>query len=42
MGRRQIALAVALLSLSSTLCLHLMKKVGEKLEREQKKKEEKQ
>lgn len=42
MARRQIALAVALLSLSSTLCLRLMKKVGEKMEREQKKKEEKQ
>lgn len=41
MVRRQIALAVALLGLSSTLCLRLMKKVGEKMEREQKKKEEK-
>lgn len=36
--RHQIALAVALLGISSMLCLELMKKVGRRLE-EQKKKE---
>lgn len=36
--RHQIALAVALLGISSMLCLELMKKVGRRLE-EQKQKE---
>ena len=37
--RHQIALAVALLGVSSMLCLELMKKVGRRLEELQKKKE---
>ena len=37
--RHQIALAVALLGVSSMLCLELMKKVGRRLEEQQKKKE---
>ena len=37
--RHQIALAVALLGISSMLCLELMKKVGRRLEEQQKKKE---
>lgn len=40
-GRRQIALALALLSLSSTLCLQLMKKAGERLKKEQEKEQKK-
>lgn len=35
--RHQIALAVALLGISSMLCLELMKKVGRRLEEQQKK-----
>ena len=38
--RHQIALAVALLGISSMLCLELMKKVGRRLEEQQKKKNE--
>ena len=38
--RHQIALAVALLGISSMLCLVLMKKVGRRLEEQQKKKNE--
>ena len=37
--RHQIARAVALLGISSRLCLELMKKVGRRLEEQQKKKE---
>ena len=37
--RHQIALAVALLGISSMLCLELMKKVGRRLEEQQKKKD---
>ena len=37
--RHQIALAVALLGISSMLCLELMKKVGRRLEEQQKKEE---
>ena len=35
--RHQIALAVALLGISSMLCLELMKKVGRRLKEQQKK-----
>lgn len=35
--RHQIALAVALLGISSMLCLELMKKVGRRLEQQKKK-----
>ena len=38
--RHQIALAVALLGISSMLCLELMKKVGRLLEEHQMKKNE--
>ena len=38
--RHQIALAVALLGISSMRCLELMKKVGRRLEEQQKKKNE--
>ena len=38
--RPQFALAVALLGISSMLCLELMKKVGRRLEEQQKKKNE--
>lgn len=38
--RHQIALAVALLGISSMLCLELMKKVGRRLEERQKEKNE--
>ena len=38
--RHQIALVVALLGISSMLCLELMKKVGRRLEEQQKKKNE--
>ena len=38
--RHQIALAVDLLGISSMLCLELMKKVGRRLEEQQKKKNE--
>ena len=38
--RHQIALAVALLGICSLLCLELMKKVGRRLEEQQKKKNE--
>lgn len=38
--RHQIALAVALLGISSMLCLELMKKVGRRLEQQQKEKNE--
>ena len=41
MGRRQIALALTLLSLSSTLCIKVMKKVGEKLKKDQEKHQQK-
>lgn len=41
MGRRQIALALTLLSISSTLCIKVMQKVGEKLKKDQEKKEKK-
>lgn len=34
MKKRQFALAMALLSISSTLCLRLMRSVGEKLARD--------
>ena len=37
--RHQIALAVALLGVSSMLCLELMKKVGRRVVEQQKKKE---
>ncbi|MFR7892912.1 MAG: hypothetical protein ACLU38_01380 [Dysosmobacter sp.] len=36
-SRHQIALAVALLGISSMLCLELMKKVGRRLEEQQQK-----
>ena len=38
--RHQIALAVALLGISSMLCLELMKKVGRRLEEQQMEKNE--
>lgn len=38
--RHQIALAVALLGISSMLCLELMKKVGRRLEEQKKEKNE--
>ena len=38
--RHQIALAVALLGISSMLCLELMKKVGRRQEEQQKEKNE--
>ncbi len=38
--RHQIALAVVLLGISSMLCLELMKKVGRRLEEQQKEKNE--
>ena len=38
--RHQIALAVALLGISSMLCLELRKKVGRRLEEQQKEKNE--
>ena len=38
--RHQIALAVALLGISSMLCLELMKKGGRRLEEQQKEKNE--
>lgn len=40
MGRREAALAIALLSVVSTLCMEGMKKVGEKIEERQKKEQE--
>ena len=36
--KQQLALAATLLSLSSALCIRLMKKVGERLEKKSKKK----
>lgn len=35
MNKKQFAAGTALLAASSALCLHIMKKVGEKLKRQQ-------
>lgn len=40
MGKREVALAIALLSAVSAACLEGMKKVGEKIEERQKKEQD--
>ena len=40
MRKKEFAIAVALLSASSALCLRLMKKVGERLKKQQEKAKE--
>ena len=40
MKKKEFAIAVALLSASSALCLRLMKKVGERLKKQQEKAKE--
>ena len=40
MKKKEFAVAVALLSASSALCLRLMKKVGERLKKQQEKAKE--